>query len=201
VPEPNDLERDLRALDAALRKLEAEYNMYFAGRLPRPPVEARARVAQLVTKLDRAYIQNYADRFRFNTLQARYSSFAELWDRGLMAREEGRIGPFAPKRRDEPAPKAPEAPPVPAEKVVHVASFSDPSRQMDRLQALYEQLVEARRAVGEQAVPFHRFADLVKTQVQKLQSKGSAEVAFRVSVKDGKVNLTAKGVKGSGGNS
>ena len=104
VPEPLDVERDLRALDAALRKLEAEYNMYFAGRLPRPPIESRKRVQQLVTRLDRAYIQNYADRFRFNTLQARFSSFTDLWDRGLKSREEGRHGPFAPPRREEPPP-------------------------------------------------------------------------------------------------
>ena len=90
MAETQDLERELRALDAALRQLEAEYNMYFAGRLPRPPVESRKRVEQMVTRLDRIHIQNYADRFRFTTLQARFSTFADLWDRGLKNREVGR---------------------------------------------------------------------------------------------------------------
>jgi hypothetical protein len=50
--------------------------------------------------------------------------------------------------------------------------------------------------VGEQAVPFHKFAELIKSQVAKLRDTGSPEVAFRVAVKDGKVNFTARGLKG-----
>jgi len=37
----------------------------------------------------------------------------------------------------------------------------------------------------------------VKSQVKKLRDSGSSEVAFRVAVKDGKVNLTARALKGS----
>ena len=44
----------------------------------------------IVKKFDRSYIQNYGDRFRFQTLQSRYATFIDLWDRGLKAREEGR---------------------------------------------------------------------------------------------------------------
>jgi len=46
-------------------------------------------------------------------------------------------------------------------------------------------------------VPFHKFADLIKTQVKKLRQTGSSEVAFRVAVKDGKVALTARALKGA----
>ena len=45
-------------------------------------------------------------------------------------------------------------------------------------------------------MPFHKFADLVKTQVQKLNADGHSEVAFRVAVKDGKVNFTARAHEG-----
>ncbi len=179
--------------------------MYFAGRLPRPPIESRKRVQQLITRLDRAYIQNYADRFRFNTLQARFSSFTDLWDRGLKSREEGRHGPFAPPRREEPPPApartgepAATTEEPPQRRPGNVESFKDPANEKDKLQHLYEQLVEARRSVGEEAVPFGKFTELVQSQVQRLQQKGNAEVAFKVAVKDGKVSLTAKGLKGSG---
>jgi hypothetical protein len=37
----------------------------------------------------------------------------------------------------------------------------------------------------------------VKTQVKKLRENGSPEVAFRVAVKDGKVNFTARAMKGT----
>ena len=45
-------------------------------------------------------------------------------------------------------------------------------------------------------MPFQKFADLVKNQVNKLRQAGSSEVAFRVAVKDGKVNFTARAMKG-----
>jgi hypothetical protein len=46
-------------------------------------------------------------------------------------------------------------------------------------------------------VPFHKFAALVSTQVSRLRQDGSAEVAFRVTVKEGKVNFTVRGMKGA----
>jgi hypothetical protein len=192
VPEPTEIERGLQQLEVDLKRLEAEYNMYFSGRLPKPPWETRSRVEALVKQYDRAYIQNYGDRFRFMTLQSRYATFIDLWDRGLRAREEGRPGPFAQKR---PTPKEPE-PKKPEDRILYVAAFRDPLREMDKLHDLYESLAEARREIGEDNVPFHKFAELVKGQVKKLKSSGTPEVAFRVAVKDGKVNFTARALKG-----
>ena len=189
----DDLERELQILEIDLRKLEGEYNMYFAGRLPRPPWETRSRVEAAVKRLDRSYMQNYGDRFRFNTLQARFSAFIDLWDRGLKAREEGRPGPFAQK---PPATK-PKKPAKPEDKVLFVAAFRDPMKEMDKLHELYDTLRDARSELGEENVPFHKFAELVKAQVTKLKKDGAPEVAFRVAMKGGKVNFTAKGMKGS----
>jgi hypothetical protein len=189
---PSDFERELSRLESELKRLEAEYNMYFAGRLPKPPWETRSRVASLVKQYDRAYIQNTGDRFRFNTLQSRFAAFVELWDRGLRAREEGRPGPFAQKPiPQEPSKRQPE------DRILRVAAFRDPVRELDKLTELYESLAEARREVGEEPVPFHKFADLVKGQVQRLRADGGGEVAFRVAVKDGKVSFTARTLKGA----
>ncbi len=185
-------DRDLTRLEADLKQLEAEYNMFFSGRLPKPPWETRARVEATVKQIDRAHIPNTGDRFRFTTLQARFQTFIDLWDRGLRAREEGRPGPFAhPRPVREPEKRGPE------DRIVHVSSFRDPVREIDKLTELYESLAEARRELGEEAPPFHKFADLVKKQVKKLKQDGSAEVAFRVAVKDGKVSFTARALKGA----
>ncbi len=193
-----DLDRELKILEGELRQLEVEYNMYFAGRLPRPPVDTRTRVTGLVRRLDRQHIANYAERFRFATLQSRFQTFIDLWDRGLRAREEGRPGPFSQR----PAATVAGAKEKPAEdRILHVAAFNDPVRESEKLIELYHRLADARREVGEEAVPFHKFSELVKDQVRRLKQKGSPEVAFRVAVKDGKVNFTARGlrgVKGSG---
>jgi len=191
VAEPTSVERDLQRLEVELKRLEAEYNMYFAGRLPKPPWETRSRVEALVKQYDRMYIQNYGERFRFATLQARYAAFADLWDRGLRAREEGRSGPFSHKR-----PAVAERRRSADDRILCVTTFRDPVQEADKLRDLYHSLAEARQEAGEEALPFHKFADLVKGQVKKLRQSGTPEVAFRVAVKDGKVSFTARGMKG-----
>lgn len=194
MPELSDIQRDLQTLATELKRLEAEYNGFFAGRLPRPPWETRGRVETLIKRWDRGHIDTAIDRFRFQTLQARYATFVDLWDRGQRAREEGRPGPFAlPPPKKAPSKKKQEEP---ESQVLHVTAFRDPMREMDKLHGLYDSLMDARRQSGDDVVPFHRFAALVKDQVGKLREAGSPEVAFRVAMKNGKVSFTVRGLKG-----
>ena len=187
-----DTSRELEVLESELKRLEAEYNMFFAGRLPRPPWETRNRVSALVKRLDRERRGNYAERFRFNTLQTRFSTFVDLWDRGLKAREEGRSGPFQqPRTATHFAPKT-------NDRILYVATLTDPVRDLAKVQDLYETLSEARRESGHEGppVPFHKFVDLIRTQLGQLKAGGSEEVAFRVAVRDGKVAFTARAMRG-----
>ncbi|MGE0461583.1 MAG: MXAN_5187 C-terminal domain-containing protein [Vicinamibacterales bacterium] len=210
----SEFDRDLHALEAELKRLEADYNMFFAGRLPRLPWDQRARVDAMVKRMDRMHIQNTGDRFRFQTVQARWAAFTELWERQLKAQEMGRrpgrpagtaraAEPRAESRPPEPrgaeaspqsrAPESPSAAPAPAAKdrVVAVTSLKDPGAQQDRVQALYEQMTLARREAGEKPVEYERFSELVRAQVKKLGA-GGEEVAFRVELKNGKVKLAAE---------
>lgn len=193
MPTPSAAERELQSLATLLRKLEAEYTMYFAGRTARPPAESRAALDRAFRRMDRAHIETPVLRFQFSMLQARYSSFGELWDRGVRAREEGRPGPFV--RRPHVATSAPRE-----EELLHEAAFGDPARQTDTLHDLYDALMQARRDMGQDVVPFHRFAMLVQDQVRALQDRHPGDaVSFRVSLREGRVNLTARAVKRAGG--
>jgi hypothetical protein len=199
----SEFEQQMAQLEAEIKRLEAEYNMFFAGRLPRLPWETRARVDALVKRYDRMNLRNTAEKFRFGTLQARYVAFSELWERSLKAREEGR--PRRGRRHVAPAapPAAAAAPPPAARqggtsppRVVAVTAFRDPAAEGERLSELYERLSAARKEAGEKPVPFEAFKQVVRAQVTKLGA-GQAEVAFRVSVENGKVTLTAKALKGA----
>jgi hypothetical protein len=194
VPRGSDLDNDLRKLEADLRKLEAEYNMFFAGQLPRPPWETRSHVEQAVKRLERAgtISGTYAERFRLQTLQSRFATFVDLWDRGLRAREEGRPGPFAHKGRGEAAPQQPRS-----DRLVYVTVFSEPVGELDRLRELYERVTEVREDLGEAQVPFHKFAGLVREKINGFKKRGAPEVAFKVTVRDGKVTFSARGLKGT----
>lgn len=191
MPKPSALERELQALAAQLKKVEAEYTMYFSGRNGRPPIDSRAALDRAFKRFDRLPFDTPVARFQFTTLQARYSSFSDLWDRGVRAREEGRGGPFV---------KAPPAAaPVGSDELLHAAVFHDPLQEMDKLRELYEALMQARRDDGQAAVPFHRFAGLIRDQVRTLQERHPGdEIRFLVTRHDGKVNLTARAEKVAG---
>lgn len=187
MAELSESERDLQHLTAELRKLEGEYTMYFAGRLPRPPWETRGRVDRLFKRWDKRPEHSLVTRFRLQTLQLRYTTFVDLWDRTMRWREEGRVETPGQRRRQDMTQKRPDGPAL-----VHVATFSNPLNEMEKLHALYDSLMDARRQAGEDVVAFHKFADLVKDQVQRLQRRGSSDVTFRVTAFENRVNLTVR---------
>jgi len=192
VADGSPIDRELQRLEAELRRLEAEYNMFFAGRLPRPPVETRRRVQTLIRTLDRQPISNYGLRFRLGTLQARFQSLCDLWDRGMRAREEGRPGPFAAPQRPEAAAGAGARATLPPD----TEAFTDPGRELDKLRRLHERLTAERLEAGEGTLPFHEFAAQVRDAVRRQQAQGSGAVAVRVRVKeDGAVQVEARDVQ------
>ena len=203
APPKSEFDQEMSQLEAEIKRLEAEYNMFFAGRLPRLPWETRARVDALVKRYDRMSIRNTAARFRFSTLQARYAGFCELWERALKVKEEGRP---TRGRRAAPTRAAPDAAAgaaakkhassEPVARVVAVAAFKDPAAEADRMKELHERLCAARKEAGERPVPYEAFSQVVRAQMAKLGPQGT-EVAFRVAVQDGKVTLTAKALKGA----
>lgn len=193
---PAEINNQLTALEADLKRLEAEYNMYFSGRLPRPPWETRARVEATAKRLDRIHIANYGIRFRFTTIQTRLSRFIDLWDRALRAREEGRAGPLSHLQKKSEEQEAA----VPArveDKIVRVSTFSNPSQEHLKVRELYNSFIEARKQAGQDRVDYEKFEQLVSSQVKAIQSKGAGQVAFRVAIQDGKVAFTARAMRGT----
>ena len=188
VAEPSvDIAREIDLLEAELKRLEAEYSMFFGGRLPRPPWETRSRVDALVKRLDRTAPSNYGVRFRFTSLQSRFRVLV-----GLRAREEGRVGPFGQPR------SIAERAATSRDRVVAVVALSDPAREPDKVQTLFEDLVIARREAGQDAIPFQQFVEMITRQVSVFREKGCGDVAFRVTLKDGKVALTARPTREAG---
>jgi hypothetical protein len=194
APPKSEFEKEMAYLEAEIRRLEAEFNMFFAGRLPRPPWETRAKVAALVKRHDQSFIRNTADRFRFDSLQNRHAKFIELWERQMNNRELGR--PMTGARRSEPPPppRRPDpndAPAQPAGTVVRFGTGGDPAAESTRVQELFDRLAAAKKDVGEAPVAIERLQALVKAQVEKFGADGST-VAFHIDTKGGKVSLTVK---------
>lgn len=196
-PRPTEFDQEMAQLEAEIKRLEAEYNMFFAGRLPRLPWETRARVEKAIKRYDRTPLKNTAQRFRFDTVQTRFVKFCELWERNLKSKEEGRQIRGHRNLAEQPA-RAADAAAKGADatqaQVVHIAAIRDPKQDADQMKALYEQLSQARKDAGVQPLPFKQFAAVVKAQVTKLGGDKAA-VKFRVAVQDGKVTLAARADK------
>jgi hypothetical protein len=188
VPPPSATERELDHLAAELKRLETEYTKYFAGRLPRPPIETRTQVERLLRQWDRRALETATARFRLQTLQSRFTTFTEMWDRAIRVREEGRP---APGRRTDASGKEPTK----SVREVYAAVLHDPSSQPAQMRALYDAVMEARRETGHDVVPFDKFAGLVEAQLKRLRERGASDVVFQVHVANGRPNLTAKPVR------
>lgn len=86
--EAMELDRQLSRLEDDIRKLKIDFDIYFNGTAKRPPLEARARLdAQLKRIADNRNL-TYAQRYYFNSLASRFTSYRELWRRSLKAKGE-----------------------------------------------------------------------------------------------------------------
>lgn len=182
------VEEQLGRLEEDIRRLKVEFDIYFNGASKRPPYDTKGRVDTLVKRLGDERTLSFAQRYHYNSLVARYSSFLQLWRRTMQEREEGR----GPLRRPAPAPASePEAAP---------ATFvcSDPRGDVRTVRNLFDALVEARRRCGEptEDLSFARFHRMVAEKSEALKERANCErVHFSVAVKDGRVQFKAKAEK------
>ena len=195
---------DLDQLEKSIRLLHIEWEKFFGGVERKPPNDLRHKVEALIRRHANAEIRSNTDRFRYQNLTARYSTFNELWNKRLRAIEEGRpVGlhgraaatlPPAPPKPAAPAEPRPVARPAAAGGEIRI---QDAARDGTALRGLFERFVEARKQTGETAtVKFDNFQKLIAQQAQRiLKEKGGQAVDFRLETKDGKVSLKAKAVK------
>jgi hypothetical protein len=181
-------EEQLARLEEDLRRLKVEFDIYFNGAAKRPPYDTKGRVDTLIKRLADDRTLSFAQRYHYNSLAARYTSFMQLWRRTMQEREEGR----GPSRRPAPQP-APEAAASPATFVC-----ADARTDVKTVRGLYEALVEARRSCGESTddLPFSRFHRMVAEKSEALKERAGCErVHFSVAVHDGRVQFKAKAEK------
>jgi hypothetical protein len=180
------VEEQLSRLEEDIRRLKVEFDIYFNGAVKRPPYDTKGRVDTLIKRLADERTLTFAQRYHYNSLAARYSSFMQLWRRTMQDREEGR----GPSRRPAPTPRPESAP----------ATFvcSDPRGDVRTVRGLFDALVEARRRCGEttEDLSFARFHRMVAEKSEALKARAGCErVHFSVAVHDGRVQFKAKAEK------
>ncbi len=212
------IDEELSQIERDVRTLKIEYEQFFGGGRSRPPSDTQWRVESLLRRYsERTAELSYAQRFRYNGLAQMYAKYVEMWRKKMMQKESGtqqrHFGAAAKAIEAERARAAAAADPPKnitatssAEHAASVAvaerkaaeaftaSFSDPERETEKVQQLYQKLIEARSETGEKAgapnlKDFERF---VRQKTKELKSKGTEEVEYTVSVEGGRVKLKAR---------
>jgi hypothetical protein len=83
-----DIDQQLSRMEDDIRKLKIDFDIFFNGANKRPPLEARARLESYIKRLADNRNLSYAQRYYFNTLVSRFTSYRELWRRTLKAKGE-----------------------------------------------------------------------------------------------------------------
>ena len=63
--------------------------MYFGGGSKKPPTDVEWKVKNLLKKFSDGNRMNYAQRYRYTTIQQRYGYYNALWQQKLVIKEEG----------------------------------------------------------------------------------------------------------------
>lgn len=86
--ETAEIDQQLTRMEDDIRKLKIEFDIYFNGATKRPPLEQRARLESYIKRISDNRSLSYAQRYYFNTLVARFTSYRELWRRMLKTKGE-----------------------------------------------------------------------------------------------------------------
>ncbi len=184
-PTPDE---QLTRLEEDIRRLRVEFDIFFNGGSKRPPYDTKGRVETLLKRLGDDRSLTFAQRYRYNSLAARYNSFRELWRRTMQGREEGRDAVSAHR-----ASVHHEASPPKVEPVSFVCA--DAHREVEVVKNLFESLMEAKRLCGEaEDLSFPKFHRLVASKADGLKQKlGCEQVRFSVAIENGHVSFKARG--------
>jgi hypothetical protein len=179
---------DLNNLEDWMRRLKVEYDIYFNGHRKKPPDDLRMRVEKVVKKLSECADMTFQQRFRYNTLIARFYIFRDLWRRTQQDREQ------SDDDRQEKLRPAPPVDPGPDDGKIHV-SLADPLKEEEKVRQLYEALVRMRgmHANETQRLPFTQFATYITDKTRTIRDKfGCPAVRFTIALEDDTLKFTAK---------
>ena len=189
-------ERELKVLNEAIRRLNAEYDAFLFGSAMKPPVDSRRHVEEMFRRLSSSPPDAAAERYLFSALQGRYSTLCERWERLQAEKESGRRpgvrGGFAsPVQPGEHAPSRAAAPNAPATGSVREERRTGESPERE----LFDRYIALRRGRGDDVagIGFEAFRARLQEEAQKLKQRtGAAEVEFEVTERDGRVKVVGR---------
>lgn len=135
---------------------------------------------------------SFVQRFRYNTIVARYHVMRDLWRRTMQQREGGAGQPGRPA---PPEGAAQEQASAAAREREITVSISDPERDEAKIRRLYDTILQMRQgqAASSPNISYQQFVRYISDQTQKIQGKfGCASVQFAISIEEDAIRFTAR---------
>jgi hypothetical protein len=185
-------ERELYVLQEAIRRMTAECDAFLYGSVPKPPVQTRRHVEEMIRRLNESENMSAAERYRFSTLQGRFAALIERWERLQGEKEAGRRPGIYGHFREAHPPAGTDGP-----NAGTAASVQEERRALpvDSDRDLFERYVAAKKARGEDVSGYRLegFLEGLERERRKVRERlGSGDVVFDVAERDGRVRLIAK---------
>jgi len=198
---PPTVDEELAQMERDIRQLKIEYDMFFGGGRKRPPAEVEWRIELLIKRYaERGGELKFSQRFRYNNLAQTYAKYKEVFRKRMAQREEGKVerhfGAAAKAieaeraRSQAGAERQPAAAPSREFRMV----CSEPDKETEKVDQLFEAFVEAKKQAGEEVSKVTRagFNEFVRKKTKDLQtSKNCHDVEYVVETVDGQVKLKA----------
>ena len=196
------IDEDLAQIERDIRQLKIEYDQYFGGGRKRPPTEIEWRIDLLIKRYaERGGDLKYGQRFRLNNLTQTYAKYKDIFRKRTQQKEEGTIQRhFGAAAKAIETERAHKAPGKPAEAAADAAQgpfrvvCSEPERETEKVDKLYEAFLQAKQQAGEQTGKLTRssFNEFVAKKTKDLQKqKNCRDVEYVVEIVDGQVKLKA----------
>lgn len=178
----NPIDQDLDRLETEMRRLKVEYDIYFNGGTAKPPLDTKGRVDTTIKRLYDMRGMSFGQRFRYNSLVARYNVFRELWRRQTQERETTGRPPTAEAHAAE-------------RSYWVVIRCHDFNAEPEKVSELYDHLIAAKRRVGERVgdLSFEKFDRFIRSRGDQIKrSLASDCVEFVVGTENGQVKFAAR---------
>jgi hypothetical protein len=195
------IDEELGQIERDIRQLKIEYDQYFGGGRKRPPTEIEWRIDNLMKRYaERGGELKFAQRFRFNNLSQTYAKYKDIFRKKTAQKEEGKIQRHfgAAAKEIEARRHSKEAESAAAAQSGEAKTFrmtcSEPEREKEKVDQLYQAFLQAKQQAGEQTGKLSRssFNDFVLKKTKELQKqKNCKDVEYVVEVVEGQVKLKA----------
>lgn len=193
------VDEDLGQIERDIRQLKIEYDQFFGGGRKRPPTEIEWRLELLMKRYsERGGDLKSAQRFRLTNLTQTYAKYKDIFRKRLKQKEEGTVqrhfGAAAKAIEAERAKHASETNATGAAAGPFRMTCSEPEREPEKVNKLYQALVQAKQKVGEDLGKLtpESFAEFVRKKTKSLQQeKKCKDVEYIVEVVDGQTKLKA----------